>query len=98
MANYTERYGLTILDAATDPEGDPLSVIEINGDPALVGTPLALSVGGTVTVLPSGAVTFDDTGFVWPGLGNSTFDSLIATIWDGTNEVPVSVNVAINHN
>ncbi len=97
MTIFTERDGVGVLDGAVDPEGDPLSVTEINGDPALVGTPVTLSVGGAVTVASDGNVSFDDTGFIWPGEGISRFDSLIATVSDGINTVPVSVNIQLNH-
>lgn len=97
MAIYTERNGISILDTASDPEGEPVSVVKINGEAALIGAPLALSTGGSVIVASDGHVVFDDTGFTWPGLGASVYDSLIATISDGTHEVPVSVNLAINH-
>ena len=97
MAIYSERDGLTILDSATDPEGDPLTVTEINGNPALIGVPISLSVGGSVTVASDGTVTFDDTGFTWPAQGNSMADSLLATISDGVNTVSLSVNLQLNY-
>ena len=97
MAIFTERDGIGVLDGATDPEGDPLSVTEINGDPALVGAALPLSVGGAITIASDGSASFDDTGFFWPGEGISRFDSLIATVSDGINDVSVSVNIQLNH-
>lgn len=97
MAIYTERNAISILDAAVDPEGDPLSVTEVNGDAALIGAPVALSIGGSITVGADGVVIFDDTGFTWPGFGNSVFDGVIATVSDGSNNVSVAVNVQINH-
>ena len=96
MTIFTERDGIGVLDGAVDPEGDPLSVTEINGDPALVGTALPLSVGGSITITSDGTASFDDTGFIWPGEGISRFDSLIATVSDGINPVPVSVNIRLN--
>ena len=33
MAVYTERSNVSILDSAVDPEGDPLTITEINGQP-----------------------------------------------------------------
>lgn len=96
MATFTERDNLTILDSATDPEGDPLSVTAVNGSAALISTPIPLSVGGTVTVAGDGSVVFDDAGFTWPGSGSGLFDSIIATVSDGFNDVPVTVNIRIN--
>jgi len=97
MATYTERDSLTILDSATDPEGDPLTVTEINGNPALIGVPIALSVGGSVTVTSDGTVTFDDSGFTWPAQGSTQADSLLATISDGVNTVSLTVNLQLNY-
>lgn len=97
MATFTERDNLTILHSATDPEGDPLSITAVNGSAALVGAQIALSVGGAVTVASDGSVVFDDTGFTWPGSGASLFDSIIATVSDGFNTVPVTVNIQINN-
>ncbi len=97
MPVYSERNGLSILDGATDPEGDPLSVVAINGDTNLIDTPVALSVGGMITVAADGAVSFDDTGFTWPGEGSGIFDSFIATVSDGANDVDVAINIQLNH-
>lgn len=96
MATFSERDDLSILSAVTDPEGDPLFITEVNGDPALVNAPVTLSIGGSIRVLSNGTVTFDDTGFTWPGSGSSLNDGIIATVSDGTNTVPVSVNLQFN--
>lgn len=97
MATYSERNNLSILDAAVDPEGDPLTVTEINGAAANVGAPLGLSIGGSLTVQADGSASFDDTGFSWPAQGSSLYDSVIATVSDGQNDVFVSVNIQLNH-
>jgi len=97
MATITERDNLTILDSATDPEGDPLSITAVNGSAALVGASIALSVGGAVIVASDGRVVFDDAGFTWPGAGSGLFDSIIVTVSDGSNDVSVTVNIQINH-
>lgn len=97
MAVYSERNSVSILDSAVDPEGDPLTVTEINGMAALVGTPHALSVGGSITIQADGTASFDDTGFTWPSQGGTMGDSVIATVSDGTNPVSVTVNIMLNH-
>ena len=97
MAVYTERSNVSILDSAVDPEGDPLTVTEINGQSANVGAPVALSVGGTLTVQADGSATFDDGGFSWPAQGATLADSVIATVSDGQNDVFVSVNIQLNY-
>jgi len=97
MPLFTERDGLSILDSATDPEGDSLSVTEVNGSSALIGAAIPLSVGGSITVAGNGSVVFNDTGFTWPALGNSLFDSVIATVSDGVNNVSVTVDIRLNN-
>lgn len=96
MAIFNERDSISILDSAVDPEGDSLSVTAVNGNAALIGAPIALSVGGAVIVASDGHVVFDDAGFTWPGSGSGLVDSIIATVSDGTNDVPVSINIQIN--
>ena len=95
MAVYTERNNTTLLSAAADADGDVLTVTKVNGQAALVGVPVPLSVGGSVTVASDGVVTFDDTGFVVPEVGEHVADSLIATISDGTTETDTSVNLEL---
>lgn len=97
MTTYSERNGTTILSAAVDPDGDPLSVVKINGDAALVGTSMALSIGGSVTVAADGTVLFDDTGFEAPAPGESYADSLIATVSDGVADVDVAVDIQVHN-
>lgn len=97
MATYTERNTTSILASAVDPEGDPLTVTEVNGSSANIGAPLALSVGGAITIQADGHATFDDSGFTWPAQGSTSADSVIATVSDGQNDVFVSVNIQLNH-
>ncbi|MEJ6399581.1 Ig-like domain-containing protein, partial [Yoonia sp. 208BN28-4] len=51
-----------VLDNDTDPDGDPLTVSEVNGDPANVGQPVDGSDGGLVTINPDGTISFDPNG------------------------------------
>jgi len=96
MTLFHERDNVTVLSNTYDPEGDPLTVTEINGDPALVGAAFGLSIGGLVTVSADGTVVFDDSGFTHPDPGESLADSVIATVSDGTNTVPVAVDIQIH--
>lgn len=95
MTVFSERTNTTILSQNTDADGDPLSVIKINGQANLIGVPIALSVGGSVTITSDGTVTFDDTGFDVPEIGEHVSDGLIATITDGTTEVETTVNLEL---
>ncbi len=42
--------------------GDPLTVIELNGDPAVIGTPVTLPSGAIVTLNADGTYTYDPNG------------------------------------
>lgn len=95
MTIFSERTNTTILSMAGDADGDPLSVLKVNGQEALVGVPIPLSVGGSVTVTSEGVVTFDDTGFTIPDIGDYVADGLIVTITDGTAETETSVNLEL---
>lgn len=97
MTIFNERNGTTILTAAVDPDGDPMSVVKINGNAALVGVAMPLSIGGSVTVASDGSVTFDDTGFETPPPGESFADSFIATVSDTIAEVDVAVDVQVHN-
>ena len=60
---------LKLLGNDTDPDGDTLTITEINGKPITVGTPVVITDAagtpiGEVTVNPDGTVTFDPA----PGL------------------------------
>ena len=95
MAIYSERNANTILTFATDPEGAPMFISKVNGDPGLVGNAVGLSIGGAATVAFDGTVTYDDTGLPPISVGTELADSLIATVSDGVNEVDVAVNLEI---
>ena len=96
MTLHYERDDITVLAGTVDPEGDPLTVTAINGDPALVGVALGLSIGGLIKVSADGVAVFDDTGFTPPGPGESLADSLIATVSDGQNAVSIAVDIRIH--
>jgi len=95
MTVYSERTNTTILSGSADADGDLLTVVRINGQAALIGVPIPLSVGGAVTVTSDGIVTFDDTGFTVPEIGEYVADGIIATISDGTQEVDTTVNLEL---
>ncbi|MFD2451600.1 Ig-like domain-containing protein [Ideonella paludis] len=67
---------LDVLGNDTDPDKDPLTISEINGQPVTPGTPVTLldpvtkQPVGTVTVTPEGKITFNPA----PGTGPVTFE------------------------
>ncbi|WP_439142239.1 Ig-like domain-containing protein [Pseudooctadecabacter sp.] len=72
-----------VLDNDTDPDGDPLTVAEVNGDPAGVGTPVAGDNGGLITINPDGSVTFDPNGdFEELGTGETATTTVTYTVTD----------------
>lgn len=95
MTTYPERDNLKILDFAADPEGGSLHISKVNGDPALVGRPLPLAVGGTITVSADGTAVFDDHGLPVLPEGEARYDGIIVTISDGVNEVETPVSLEI---
>lgn len=67
-----------------DPDGDMISISAVNGNPALLNTPVLGTNGGEFTVLPSGTVNFDPAGdFENLGAGESVTTQLTYTISDG---------------
>ncbi len=86
-----------VLDNDSDPDGDPLSVGEVNGDPNAVGTPVAGDNGGLVTINPDGTVTFDPNGeFEALGEGEEATTTVTYTVDDGnggTEEASVTITV-----
>ena len=81
----------------TDPEGDVLVVGAVNGDPANVGTPVAGSNGGLVTVNADGTASFDPNGaFEALGEGETTETTVTYTVDDGnggTDTATVTITV-----
>ncbi len=91
----------------SDPDGDPLTVAAVNGNPAGVGTPVAGDNGGLVTIGEDGIVSFDPNGdFEALGDGESDTTTVTYTVTDpdglestatvtftvtGSNDGPVAV-------
>ncbi|HMN93382.1 MAG TPA: Ig-like domain-containing protein, partial [Hydrogenophaga sp.] len=75
-----------------DPDGDDLTVTAVNGDPALLGVPVAGSTGGLFTVNPDGSVSFDPNGefdVLAPGEASTTTVSY--TISDGQGGIATAI-------
>lgn len=51
-----------VLTNDSDPDGDPLTVSAVNGDPVNVGQPITGDNGGLFTLHPDGSYTFDPNG------------------------------------
>ena len=71
----------------SDLDGDPLTVISVNGAAANVGTVITGSRGGLFTIASDGTFTFDPNGdfeFLNPSLMSTRETSVTYTIDDGT--------------
>ena len=80
-----------------DPDGDPLTVTEVNGVAADVGVQIALASGALLTVNGDGSFDYDPNGqFESLGSGDSTVDSFDYTISDGQATDSATVTVTIN--
>ncbi len=81
----------------TDPDGDPLTVSAVNGVAGVVGAPVALASGATVTVQATGAFTYDpNNAFQSLGDAATDTDSFTYTITDGnggTDTATVTITI-----
>ena len=92
MTQYPENSSWTLITGATDPEGDPIRVRQIEG--AIITTwPHVITLPkGTLSITEFGVVTYDDGGdlsghpVVGGTLPNGSFSY---TLWDGQSESPV---------
>lgn len=87
-----------VLGNDTDVDAtDTLSVEEVNGDPANVGTPVTGSNGGDFTINPDGTASFDPAGdFEELGEGEQVTTTVTYTVTDengGTDTATVTVTV-----
>ncbi|MEZ5644406.1 MAG: Ig-like domain-containing protein [Burkholderiaceae bacterium] len=96
----------------SDPDGDSLTVSEVNGVAGNVGAPVAGSNGGLFTVNADGTVSFDPNGaFEGLAVGESATSTVTYTISDGQggtdtatitvtitgeNDAPVAVDDAVS--
>ena len=89
----------SVLTNDTDPDtGDTLTVSEMNGNAANVGTPVTLASGALLTLNTNGDYSYDPNGaFASLNLGQSATDSFTYTISDGhggtsTATVTITIN------
>jgi Ca2+-binding RTX toxin-like protein len=86
-----------VLTNDLDPNDDDLIVGAVNGDEALVGTPVAGSDGGLVTINADGTASFDPNGeFEALGEGETATTTVTYTVDDGnggTDTATVTVTV-----
>ena len=88
---------IAVLANDIDPDGDPLSITELGGVAAVVGTPIDLASGAQVTLNADGTIAYNqDDAFPALAAGVEAVDSFTYTISDGqggTDTATVQVTV-----
>ncbi|MDZ8106820.1 MAG: Ig-like domain-containing protein [Nostoc sp. DedQUE12a] len=88
---------ISVLANDSDPDNDPLTVTNVNGNAVTVGTPITLSSGALLTLNADGTFTYNPNAqFESLGVGEIGSDSFIYTISDGRLNTIASVNLTIN--
>ncbi len=81
----------------SDPDSDPLTVTEVDGNPANVGVQITLAKGGLLTVNANGAFSYDPNGqFEALGAGASDSETFTYRIIDGnggTDTATVTITI-----
>ena len=90
--------GLGLLANDTDFDGGTLSIVAVNGNAFVFGTPIALASGARVTVNADGSYAFDPNGaFEALNEGQADTDSFTYTIDDGQGgQASATVTIDIN--
>ena len=72
------------LNNDSDPDGDRLSIILIDGRPFSFGTPITLASGANLTINADGSFQYDQNGsFTYLSAGQTVNDIFTYTISDG---------------
>ncbi|MEH2071087.1 MAG: Ig-like domain-containing protein [Nostoc sp.] len=88
---------ISVLANDSDPDNDPLTVTNVNGNAVTVGTPITLSSGALVTLNADGTFTYDPNAqFESLDVNEIGTDSFTYTISDGRLNTIASVNLTIN--
>ena len=81
----------------TDPDGNTLSVVAVNGSGAGVGVPVTLPSGARLTLNASGAFSYDPNGaFDALNTGQTATDSFTYTVSDGIAPATATASITIN--
>ncbi|MEL7035671.1 MAG: Ig-like domain-containing protein [Cyanobacteria bacterium J06592_8] len=86
-----------VLDNDLDADGDTLTVIEVNGQTANIGSQITLTSGALLTLNTDGTFSYDPNGqFQSLEAGESDTDSFTYKMTDGTENDTATVTVTIN--
>ncbi|MBN4006631.1 tandem-95 repeat protein [Nostoc sp. LPT] len=88
---------ISVLANDSDPDGNSLTVTDVNGSVLTVGTPISLSSGALVTLNTDSTFTYDpNERFENLGVGKTGSDSFTYNVRDGISISTATVNVTIN--
>ncbi|MEH2440525.1 beta strand repeat-containing protein [Nostoc sp.] len=95
--NEATTVKISVLANDSDPDGNPLTVTDLNGRALTVGTPISLSSGALVTFNADSTFTYDPNGrFENLGVGKTGRDSFTYNVRDGIAIATATVNLSIN--
>ncbi|HET6999096.1 MAG TPA: tandem-95 repeat protein [Solirubrobacterales bacterium] len=87
-----------VLGNDTDPDGDPLVVAAVDGQPAKVGTAVTTAKGASVTVNADGSLSYDPSGSATLralGEGDTDTDTFTYAAGDGSASATATVTVTV---
>ncbi|MEH2265859.1 beta strand repeat-containing protein [Nostoc sp.] len=88
---------IAVLANDSDPDGNSLTVTDVNGRALTVGTPIQLDSGALVTFNADSTFTYDPNGrFENIGVGKTGSDSFTYNVRDGIAIATATVNLSIN--
>ncbi|WP_158265103.1 Ig-like domain-containing protein [Blastopirellula marina] len=80
-----------VLDNDSDPDGDPITVVEVNGESASVGTQVTLDSGALLTLNEDGSFDYDPNGaFASLVEGETAEETFTYTIADSAGQLSTS--------
>lgn len=89
--------GGNVLANDSDPDGDPLTVVAVNGNAGAVGSPVTLASGAILVLNADGTYSYDPNGrFDGLETGETATDSFAYTVSDGSGgSTTANVTVAV---
>jgi VCBS repeat-containing protein len=95
--NEDTAVNISVLANDSDPDTNPLTVTNVNGNTVTVGTPIALSSGALVTLNADSTFTYNPNAkFETLGVDQTGSDRFTYTISDGISTSTANVNLTIN--
>ncbi|WP_373529305.1 beta strand repeat-containing protein [Nostoc sp.] len=93
----TAAVNIAVLANDSDPDSNPLTLTNVNGNNVIVGTPITLTSGALFTFNADNTFTYDPNAqFETLAVGETGNDSFTYTISDGSFTSTANVNLTIN--